>query len=60
MNYECERQNQWHFSENCTGTGVTMNDDHKTENNGPLKLNYAHMRAINAHFTRGINGHIRS
>ena len=30
VNYGYERQNQWHVTENCTGTGVTMNNVHKT------------------------------
>ena len=38
-------------------TGVTMNYAHKTENNGELKLIYAHMKANNAH-ARENNDHI--
>ena len=42
MNYEDERQSNRRVTENCTG--VTMKNAHKTGNNGPLRLNYAHMR----------------
>ena len=35
------------YAENCTG--VTMNNSLKIGKNGPLRLNYAHIRGNNAH-----------
>ena len=49
MNYEYDRQNNGHATENCTG--VTKNNAHKTKNRGPLRLNYVHMRENNAYGT---------
>ena len=55
MNYENQRQKNRHVSENCTG--VAISNAHKTGNNEPLRLNYAHMKENNAH-TRETSAHI--
>ena len=46
VNYEYKRQNNWHVTENCIG--ITKNNPRKTGNNGPLRLNFAHMPVNNA------------
>ena len=47
MNYEYERQNNLHGTENCAG--ITMDYAYETGNNEPLRLNYAQFREDNTH-----------